>query len=123
MSSKSAQPVAKSVPVLKSYPALVKAVQRELQELDFFVRRRTAESYWRVGKFVHEHLLNNQDRAGYGSRIPEGSGDTKVPGRFRGHVPNSTEFVIISTCPRTFGLSDFPRTSNKPFGRLPGPRL
>lgn len=49
------------------YDVLVKAVRLELQELDFFVRRRTAESYWRVGRFIHEHLLKRKDRAAHGS--------------------------------------------------------
>lgn len=53
------------------YPALVKKIQTELSELDFFVKRRTAESYWKVGKFIHEHLLENKDRADYGHYILE----------------------------------------------------
>jgi len=53
------------------YPALVKNIQRELGELDFFIKRRTAESYWKVGKFIHEHLLSNRQRANYGQTLFE----------------------------------------------------
>ncbi|MDP2939251.1 MAG: hypothetical protein Q8O13_04120 [Candidatus Omnitrophota bacterium] len=34
------------------YKLLVKKIQTELSELDFFIRRRTAEAYWKVGKFI-----------------------------------------------------------------------
>lgn len=55
----------------KGYDALVRAVRRELEELDVFIRRRTAECYWRVGKFIHEHLLGRKDRAEHGSHFFE----------------------------------------------------
>lgn len=73
MPAKSKQSVAKVVmlPIVNNYPALVKAVREELTELDFFIRRRTAESYWRVGKFIHEHLLQHKERADHGSRFFE----------------------------------------------------
>jgi len=51
------------------YPALVKNIQKELGALDFFIKRRTAESYWKVGKFIHEYLLENKDRADYGNQL------------------------------------------------------
>lgn len=54
-----------------TYPALVKHVQRELQELDFFVKHHTVETYWRIGKYISEHLLEHKDRAGYGKQILE----------------------------------------------------
>src|SRR3989338_2976805 len=53
------------------YAALFKRVLSELSELEFFVKRRTAESYWKVGKFIHEHLLQNKERADYGQTIYE----------------------------------------------------
>jgi len=52
----------KKLPV-NSYSSLVKAVRQELQELDFFITRRTALGYWRVGEFIHEHLLEHRIRA------------------------------------------------------------
>jgi len=71
MPSKQKQSAAKPMTVLKSYPVLVRTIQGELRELDFFIRRRTAESYWRVGKFIHEHMLDHKDRARYGRQIFE----------------------------------------------------
>jgi len=56
---------------ITGYAALVKAVRQELDELDFFIRRRTAESYWRVGKFTHEHLLGEKERSEHGSAFFE----------------------------------------------------
>lgn len=51
------------------YKQLVKKIQNELNELDFFIRRRTAECYWRIGKYIHEHLHENKERAGYGKKV------------------------------------------------------
>ncbi len=69
MPPKQKQTVSKSVSVLKNYPVLVKTIQSELRALDFFIRNRVAESYWRVGKFIHEYLLDHKGRARYGQRI------------------------------------------------------
>jgi len=52
-----------------SYKTLVSKVSKELSDLEIFVKHRTAESYWRVGKFIHEHLLEHKDRADYGATI------------------------------------------------------
>ena len=49
----------------QGYQELVKRIRSELAELDIFIKRRTAESYWRIGKFIHEHLLESKNRAGY----------------------------------------------------------
>ena len=56
-------------PAVNGYAALVKHVRRELQELDFVIKRRTAESYWQIGKFIHTHLLANKQRADYGAAL------------------------------------------------------
>jgi len=53
------------------YSVLVKNIQEELSSLEFFVKRRTAEAYWRVGKFIHKHLLEQGERAGYGHTLFE----------------------------------------------------
>jgi hypothetical protein len=53
----------------RDYPALVKRVCREIEDLEFLVKRRTAETYWRVGEFIHEHILENKQRAGYGNFV------------------------------------------------------
>ncbi len=57
--------------VVNSYKVLVKKIQSEFSELNFFVKRRTGESYWRVGKYIEEHLLENKNRADYGTYLFE----------------------------------------------------
>ncbi|MDP2939475.1 MAG: DUF1016 N-terminal domain-containing protein [Candidatus Omnitrophota bacterium] len=57
------------------YKLLVSKIQTELTELDFFVKRRTAEGYWRIGRFIHEHLLEHKDRADYGHFLLERLGE------------------------------------------------
>ena len=54
-----------------TYRTLVSKISKELTELDSFVRRRTAEGYWRIGKYIHDHLLEHKDRAEYGASIYE----------------------------------------------------
>ncbi len=51
------------------YKTLVKKIQTELSELDFFIRRRTAEGYWRIGKFIHEHILEHRQKPDYGAHV------------------------------------------------------
>src|SRR3989338_7680118 len=51
------------------YKQLVKKIQTELSDLDFFIKRRIAEGYWRIGKYIHEHLHEHRDRASYGKNI------------------------------------------------------
>lgn len=53
------------------YSTLVKKSSRELSDLETFIKRRTAEGYWRIGKYIHEHLLANQARAQYGVTLYE----------------------------------------------------
>jgi len=53
------------------YAQLVKKIESELSELDFFIRRRTAEAYWRVGKFIHVHILEHKEKADYGQELFE----------------------------------------------------
>lgn len=57
--------------VRHSYPLLLKNIRDELSGLEFFVKRRTTEAYWKVGKFIHEHLLRNKERADYGRYLFE----------------------------------------------------
>jgi len=61
----------KKLPVPVSYKSLVSKVSKELSELEFFVKRRTAEGYWRVGRYIDEHLLANKQRADYGKHLLE----------------------------------------------------
>ena len=63
--------MSKKLTKTNSYSVLVKKIQQELSSLEFFVKRRTAEAYWRVGKFIHKHLLEQRERAGYGHTLFE----------------------------------------------------
>lgn len=51
------------------YKSLVRKVSQELSELEFFLKRRTAEAYWKVGRYIHEHLLEHKDRAEHGTNF------------------------------------------------------
>ena len=51
------------------YRNLVSKISSELDDLDAFIRRRTAEGYWRIGKYIHDHLLAHKGRADYGESI------------------------------------------------------
>lgn len=55
----------KKLALAQGYSTLVKRIQSELSELEFFVRRRTAEAWWSVGKNIHQHLLENKHRPNY----------------------------------------------------------
>ena len=54
-----------------TYRTLVTKVSKELSELEFFVKRRTVEGYWKIGKYIHEHLLAHKERAEYGATLYE----------------------------------------------------
>ncbi len=53
------------------YAALVRLVKAELDGLEFLVKRKTVKSYWTVGKYIHEHILKNKERADYGKYVFE----------------------------------------------------
>ena len=54
-----------------NYNSLVAKITHELSGLEYFVKRRTAEGYWKVGRYIHEHLLAHKDRADYGKFLIE----------------------------------------------------
>ena len=64
--------MAKAVAKTNDYKTLVKKIARELAELEIFVKNRVAKGYWNVGKYIDEHLLENKDRAEYGTGFYEG---------------------------------------------------
>ena len=63
--------MSKSLTKSNTYPTLIKKVSQELSELEIFIRRRTAEGYWRIGKYIHDHLLAHEKRAEYGAELYE----------------------------------------------------
>lgn len=50
---------------------MVKQIRSELNHLEVFLKRKTIESYWNIGKFIHQHLLENKQRADYGNLLYE----------------------------------------------------
>lgn len=59
------------LPGTNTYKKLVDQVTKELSALEGFIKRRTAEGYWKIGQYIHVHLLENQSRAGYGEGFYE----------------------------------------------------
>lgn len=59
------------LPAVNGYAVLVKNILDELEEMENFIKRRTAISYWRVGRFIDKHLLQNKERADYGQTLYE----------------------------------------------------
>lgn len=51
------------------YKTLVNKVAREFSEVEFFVKRKTAEGYWTIGKYIHEYILAHGKRAEYGTAL------------------------------------------------------
>ena len=56
----------KSLTNSKDYKSLLAKVSRELLDIEVFVKQRMTEGYWKVGKYIDEHLLEHKDRADYG---------------------------------------------------------
>ena len=54
-----------------SFSALVQRINKELKSLEFLLRSNTLISYWRVGRYISEALLENKGRAGYGEHFYE----------------------------------------------------
>ena len=71
MKALSTTPTSLKLSLAQNYPALVTHVKSELGQLEIFVKRKTIESYWNVGKFIHNHLLENKERAEYGNLLYE----------------------------------------------------
>jgi len=60
----------KPVPV-KSYSQLVKAIQTTIATARAAIQKTQAETYWQVGRFIFDYVLNGADRAKYGEHIFE----------------------------------------------------
>jgi len=54
-----------------TYKFLLTKVSRELTDLETFVKQRMTEGYWKIGKYIDEHLLANKERADYGATVLE----------------------------------------------------
>ena len=56
---------------ISGYNALVMKVRQELDGLELLIKRETVLRYWKVGKYISEHILENKKRADYGERLYE----------------------------------------------------
>mgnify|MGYP001611158432 CR=1 FL=1 len=57
--------------VAKGYAGLVKQIQVELSGLESFIKQQTVKTYWNIGRYISEHILENQQRADYGDHLYE----------------------------------------------------
>ncbi|MDP2938671.1 MAG: DUF1016 N-terminal domain-containing protein [Candidatus Omnitrophota bacterium] len=53
----------------KGYAELVKKINAEFSTLETLFRRLCAKCYWKIGEYIHKHILENKDRADYGKYI------------------------------------------------------
>src|SRR3990167_5514467 len=74
----------------KTYRSLVAKVSRELDDLEFLIKRSTAGAYWNVGKYIDGHLLAHKDRAEYGETLLENL--AKDVGRDRSTIQRALQF-------------------------------
>jgi len=58
----------KKIPT-RSLNPLIQKIQQALKDLEHVIKRRTIETYWRIGKHVSEELMDHPDRAGYGEFV------------------------------------------------------
>jgi len=53
--------------------ALAKKIQQEIlegkQRAEIAVENEKTITYWKIGRHINEHLLEHQDRAGYGQEL------------------------------------------------------
>ena len=53
------------------YTQLLKAIQTELTQARQKIAHAQAAAYWKIGRYISQHLLENKERAGYGERVYE----------------------------------------------------
>ena len=63
--------MAKTLTKTNGYKVLVSKIRQELEGLELLIKRETVLRYWRVGRYISEHLLENKNRAGYGEHLIE----------------------------------------------------
>lgn len=52
-----------------TYPQLVKAIRDEIAQGQKTIQQTQAQVYWKVGKLISQHLMQNKDRAEYGTQL------------------------------------------------------
>ena len=63
--------MAKKLAKTDGYKTLVNKIRQELDGLELLIKRETVLRYWRVGRYISQHLLENKNRAGYGEHLIE----------------------------------------------------
>lgn len=53
----------------KGFNELVKKFKAELLTLEDLLQKKTTETILRIGKYIHDHILENKDRANYGEYL------------------------------------------------------
>lgn len=54
---------------LKTYQNLVYKIKSEIEGLTFLVQKETVSTYWEIGKFISQYLLESESRAEYGDNL------------------------------------------------------
>ena len=63
--------VTKRLAKTNGYAILVSKIHKELDGLELLIKRETVLRYWRVGRYISQHLLENKRRADYGGHFYE----------------------------------------------------
>jgi endonuclease YncB( thermonuclease family) len=85
----------------KGYSELVKKIRVEFSTLEALFRQLSAKCYWKVGEYIHKHILENKGRADYGKYIYDLLADDL--GREKSTLQRTVQFflaypTIIGTC-------------------------
>lgn len=72
------------------YRELVAKIQKELTSLELTLKQKTAQTYWNIGCYISEHLLENQERANYGEYLFEHL--SRDVGRSKDTLHRATQF-------------------------------
>ena len=61
------------------YLSLVNSIKQEITKTRDELQRQKAICYWKIGRHIDKHLLNNEGKTGYGERLyPRLSHDLKI---------------------------------------------
>jgi len=100
--------MSKTLTQTNGYKTLLARIRKEIQGLEFLVKRQTVLSYWRVGKYISQHLLANKERAGYGQHLYEQlAGDLPVSSKTLERTAQFYRTYPIATNLSELGWSHF----------------
>ena len=58
-------------PTKNTYKTLVTKISKEFAQMEAFLKNRIAVGHWNVGRWIHEHLLEQEERAEHGTNFYE----------------------------------------------------